>query len=57
MMSLTSDEEEAVPFTYDELSGYTKAELLEIATQNDVEGLSMTNTKDEIINTILEAVN
>ena len=56
-MSITPDEEEAISFTYDELNGYTKAELLEIAEQIGVEGLSMTNTKDELINTILEAVN
>ena len=54
---LRNDTEEAkTAYTYDELSKYTKAELLEIASENDVEGLSMSNLKDEIIYAILGAV-
>lgn len=41
--------------TYEELSNYTKTELLEIASEMGIEGLSMNNLKDEIINAILEA--
>lgn len=43
-------------YTYDELSLYTKAELLQIAEQNGIEGLSSSMLKADIINTILEAV-
>lgn len=46
----------AEEYTYEGLSEYTKAELLEIATAKGVEGLSMNNLKDEIIYAILEAV-
>lgn len=53
MLADTPADEEA--YTYEELSAYTKAELLVIAEENGVEGLSMNNTKDEIINTILGA--
>lgn len=53
MLANTPADEEA--YTYEELSAYTKAELLVIAEENGVEGLSMNNTKDEIINTILGA--
>ena len=42
-------------YTYDELNNYTKAELLEIAAEYGIEGLSMNNLKDEIINAILGA--
>ena len=42
-------------YTYDELSAYTKAELLIIAEENGIEGLSMNNLKDEIIYAILGA--
>ena len=42
-------------YTYEELSAYTKAELLEIASEMGVEGLSMSNLKDEIIYGILGA--
>ena len=40
-------------YTYEELSAYTKAELLEIALEKGISGLSMSNSKDEIINGIL----
>lgn len=53
MLADTSADEEA--YTYEELSSYTKAELLVIAEETGVEGLSMSNTKDEIINSILGA--
>ena len=53
MLADTSADEEA--YTYETLSGYTKAELLVIADEMGVDGLSMNNTKDEIINTILGA--
>ncbi|MBQ7900355.1 MAG: Rho termination factor N-terminal domain-containing protein [Clostridia bacterium] len=43
-------------YTYDELSSYTKAELLEIAEQNGISGLSLNMLKADIINAIIEAV-
>ena len=57
MMSLSDDEKETeeAAYTYEELSGYTKAELLVIADENGITGLSMSNLKDEIINAILGA--
>ncbi len=42
-------------YTYEELDALTKAELLEIAAKYGVEGVSMNNLKDEIIDSILEA--
>ena len=56
MLEDTPSDSEAEDYTYESLSRYTKAELLEIASVNGVEGLSMNNLKDEIINAILEAV-
>jgi len=53
---LAMNEETELTYTYEELSAYTKAELLEIASEMGIEGLLMTNLKDEIINTILGAV-
>ena len=53
MLADTPADEEA--YTYESLSDYTKAELLVIAEELGVEGLSMNNTKDDIINTILGA--
>lgn len=42
-------------YDYDSLSELTKAELLIIAEENGIEGLSMNNLKDEIINAIIGA--
>ncbi|MBO5060237.1 MAG: hypothetical protein J6C82_04920 [Clostridia bacterium] len=42
-------------YTYEELDAYTKTELLEIAAGMGIEGLSMSNLKDEIISAILGA--
>ena len=42
-----------VAYTYEELSAYTKTELLEIAESNGITGLSMNNLKEDIINAIL----
>ena len=39
--------------TYDMLNSHTKAVLLELAAIKGVEGLSMSNLKDDIINAIL----
>lgn len=49
---VASDESEA--YTYEELSQHTKAELLVIAEEMGVTGLSNSNLKDEIITAILE---
>lgn len=43
-------------YTYEELSAHTKAELLEIAAELGVAGVSSSNLKDEIIEAILGAV-
>lgn len=51
-LSLAAQEE----LTYDMLTGHTKAVLLELAELKGVEGLSMSNLKDDIINTILSEV-
>jgi hypothetical protein len=56
MLADTPSGSEAETYTYESLSEYTKAELLEIAAAEGVEGLSMNNLKDEIIYAILEAV-
>lgn len=56
MLADASSGSEAEEYTYEGLSEYTKAELLEIATAKGVKGLSMNNLKDEIIYAILEAV-
>lgn len=56
MLADTPPDSGAEEYTYESLSEYTKAELLEIAAAKGVEGLSMNNLKDEIINAILEAV-
>lgn len=40
-------------YTYEELSAYTKAELIAIAEENGIEGLSSSMLKDEIITAIL----
>lgn len=54
---LVNDTEEAeTAYTYEELSKYTKAELLEIASEIGIENLSMSNLKDEIIYAILGAI-
>lgn len=59
--SLTSYSDEALTLaaqeelTYDVLSTYTKAVLLELAEIKGVTGLSMSNLKDDIINAIIEA--
>ena len=53
MLADTSADEEA--YNYETLISYTKAELLVIADEMGVEGLSLNNTKDEIINAILGA--
>ena len=53
-MSLGSGQEEAA-YTYDELNGYTKAELLEIAAAEGVTGITMNNLQDEIISAVLGA--
>lgn len=53
---MLSDEGEAdTAYTYEELSAYTKAELLVIAEEKGIEGVSSSNLKDEIITAILEA--
>jgi len=52
---MLSEENESTAYTYDELAALTKTQLLEIAEANGIEGLSMNNLKDEIINAILEA--
>lgn len=52
-MATTSAENEA--YTYEELTAFTKAELLELAAQIGVEDVSMSNLKNEIINAILSA--
>ena len=51
-----SGESEHPAYTYESLSAYTKAELLEIAAELGVTGVSSANLKDEIIQTILGAV-
>lgn len=43
-------------YTYESLSAHTKAELLEIAGELGVTGVSSSNLKDEIIEAILGAV-
>ncbi len=53
MMMLNNEDTSEVAYTYEELSGYTKAELLVIAEENGIVDLSMNNLKDEIINAIL----
>ena len=55
MLNDESEDGTEAAYTYEELSGYTKAELLEIAEAKGITGLSMNNLKDEIINAILEA--
>lgn len=42
-------------YTYNELAALTKAELLVIAEEKGIEGLSMNNLKEEIIEGILGA--
>ncbi len=44
-----------VTYTYDELAALTKAELLIIAEEKGIEGISMSNLKEEIIEAILGA--
>ena len=53
-MTLRDETAETV-YTYDELSALTKAELLEIAEENGITGVSMNNLKEEIIQAILGA--
>lgn len=56
MLAMNDETEpEDTIYTYEELSNYTKTELLEIASEMGIDGLSMNNLKDEIINAILEA--
>ena len=55
MRALSEDEPAETAYTYEELNAYTKAELLEIASEMGIGGLSMSNLKDEIINVILGA--
>jgi DNA-binding Xre family transcriptional regulator len=52
-LSLRDTPPEAEAYTYDELSAMTKAELLELAEELGVEGLSINNLKDDIITGIL----
>lgn len=52
-LSLRDTPTEEAAYTYDELSAMTKAELLELADELGVEGLSMNNLKDDIIAGIL----
>lgn len=50
------DEDETDGYTYEELSTLTKTELLEIAENEGVTGVSMNNLKEDIIQAILGAV-
>lgn len=55
--ALTDESAQDEPaYTYESLSAYTKAELLEIANELGITGLSSSNLKDEIIESILGAV-
>lgn len=53
-LSLERTSSEEVAYTYEDLSAYTKAELLIIAEDIGVQGVSSGNLKDEIINAILQ---
>lgn len=48
-------DEEAGGYTYEELSALTKTELLEIAENEGITGVSINNLKEDIIQAILGA--
>lgn len=55
MLSVEEEPSSSSEYTYDELAALTKAELLVIAEEKGLTDLSMSDLKETIINTILQA--
>lgn len=55
MLSAEEEPSSSSEYTYDELAALTKAELLVIAEDKGLTDLSMSDLKETIINTILQA--